>query len=49
MTQSEKKLDGVVKETEFFFQVVSKGIMSIVKEEITIPEEVVGILEDFKE
>ncbi|KAI5381301.1 hypothetical protein KIW84_063500 [Lathyrus oleraceus] len=49
MTQSENKHDETIKETEFLCQVVGKGLMSVVKEEKTIPEEVIWILEDFKE
>lgn len=49
MTQSEKELDKTVKETEFFCPMVIKGLMSDVNEETTIPEEVLGILENFKE
>ncbi|KAI5437657.1 hypothetical protein KIW84_023684 [Lathyrus oleraceus] len=49
MTHSEKELDEAVKETKFFGQVVGKGLMSVVEEETTIPEEVTEILKDFKE
>ena len=38
ITQSEKELDEAIKETKFFFQVVSKGPMSVVKEKTTISE-----------
>ncbi|XP_057451853.1 uncharacterized protein LOC130743636 [Lotus japonicus] len=49
MTQNEKELDEDVKETKCFCPVVIKGLMSVVKEEPIIPEEVLEILEDFKE
>lgn len=49
MTHSEKGLDEAVKETKFFCQVVGKGLMSGVKEETITPEEVIRVLEDFKE
>lgn len=48
MTHGEKKLDEAVKETNFFYQVVSKRLMSVAKEKTTISE-VLGILENFKE
>lgn len=48
MTQSKKELQ-VVKETGFFCPVVIKGLMSTLNEKTTISEEVLGILEDFKE
>lgn len=32
MTLSEKELDGGAKENEFFYQVVSKELMSVIKE-----------------
>lgn len=48
MTQSEKELEAV-KETKFFCPVVIKVLMSTVNEEIIISEEVLEILEDFKE
>lgn len=47
MTQSEKKLDEVVKGTNFLCSVVIKGSTSLVKEETTILEEMLGILENF--
>lgn len=46
MTQSEKKIDEDVKETKLFCPMVIKWIMSVVNEETTIPEEVLGILEE---
>lgn len=49
ITQSEKELDEVVKETEFFCSMVIKGLMSVLNEETTIPSEVLGNLENFKE
>lgn len=38
MTQSEKETDEAVKEIGFFCQVVSKGLMDVVKKETTIPK-----------
>ncbi|CAA7040802.1 unnamed protein product [Microthlaspi erraticum] len=49
MTHREKELDEAFKETKCFFPVVVKGLMSVVNEEATTPEEVLEILEDFKE
>jgi len=49
MTQNEKELDDVVKESECLCLVVIKGLMSVVKEEIPIACEVIEILKDFNE
>ncbi|KAI5418258.1 hypothetical protein KIW84_042764 [Lathyrus oleraceus] len=49
ITQSENELDGVVKEIEFFCSMVIKGMMSVLNEETTIPSEVLGNIENFKE
>ncbi|XP_020887735.1 uncharacterized protein LOC110230088 [Arabidopsis lyrata subsp. lyrata] len=49
MTHSEKELDESFKETNCFYPVVIKGLMSAVKEEMSIPEDVLEILEEFKE
>jgi len=49
MTQNEKELSEASKEIEYFCLVVSKGLMSIVKEDVSIPQEVLEILGDFNE
>lgn len=49
MMYGEKELDEAVKEIYFLCTLVIKGLMSIVKEETIISEEVLGILEDLKE
>ncbi|XP_020880760.1 uncharacterized protein LOC110228290, partial [Arabidopsis lyrata subsp. lyrata] len=49
MTHSEKELDESFKETNCFCPVVIKGLMSAVKEKVAIPEDVLEILEKFKE
>lgn len=49
MTKSEKELDEAVKETKILCPIMIKGLMSAVNEETIILEEVLGILENFKE
>jgi len=49
LTHDEKELDEAVTEIECFCPVVSKALMSVVKEEVSISEEVLEILRDFKE
>jgi hypothetical protein len=49
MTQNENELDEANKENECFCLVVRKGLMSDVNEEVSISEEVLEILGDFKE
>lgn len=49
MTQNEKELDDASKEIECFCPVVSKGLMSVVKEDVSIPQEVLEILGHFNE
>jgi len=49
MTQNENELDEADKENECFCPVGSKGLMSDVKEEVSISEEVLEILGYFKE
>ena len=44
-----KELDEAVEETGFFCPVVIKGMVSVVNEETTNLEELMGILEDFKD
>ena len=49
MTQNEKEFDEAVKETKCFCPAMIKGLLSAVKEESTIPEYVIEILDEFKE
>ncbi|KAI5427580.1 hypothetical protein KIW84_032835 [Lathyrus oleraceus] len=49
MTKSEKEIDEAVKETKILCPIMIKGLMSAVNEETKILEEVLGILENFKE
>ncbi|XP_056697624.1 uncharacterized protein [Spinacia oleracea] len=49
MTYNDKELDDVVKESDYFFPVVIKGLFSASKEETPIPGVVLEILEDYKE
>src|SRR4030042_5478995 len=49
MTQNERELDEAVKEADCFYPVVFKGVMSVVKEEVPVPGEILESLKDFNE
>ncbi|KAI5416149.1 hypothetical protein KIW84_041261 [Lathyrus oleraceus] len=49
MKHSVKELDESIKETEVLCPILIKGVMSVINEKTKIPEEVLGVLKDFKE
>ena len=49
MAYSEKELDEAIKEIGCFYPVVIKGLMSVVNEETTTPNEVLEILKNFED